>query len=179
MSAVSKLRAELEHLEEERLKLAQQRSDAWRARDLSAARHMTGQLEAIYEEFRRARALQAVQGRPSMSMKRRALISTLPEIHTDPVAAFVRERCELRPDVSMPNTTLVAAYGLWATERGAEPMSAHAVTKRLLRLESGVTTYRSHGRRLYRGINVRRPEPQAQGDTFGSQAEAMRIVEVK
>lgn len=159
MSAVRKLRAELEHLEEQRLKLAQQRTDAWRARDLSAAKAMTGQLEAVYDEFRRARA--AAQGMPATSTKRRALITVVPEIHADPVAAFVTERCELRPDVSMPNTTLVAAYGLWATERGAEPMSAHAVTKRLLRLESGVTTYRSHGRRLYRGINVRRPDPQA------------------
>jgi hypothetical protein len=170
----SALRAELEHLEEQRLKLAQERAEAWRIRDLPATDKMTDELARIYERYRKVRAGVAA-GKPGPISTTRDAITAIPEIVADPVRVFVRQRCQLRADAMTPTREIVAAYLHWAAAEGAEPASPHHITKQLGSLFS-VATHRSHGVRLYRGITLGNTNPQAEGDTFGRRPEPVRIL---
>lgn len=178
---VHSLRAEFERLEGRRLSLAARRTDAWCSRDLSEAGRLTDELETIYERWRSARAGLKAGGRPgpiTALSTTHASITTVPELVADPVAVFVRERCRLRSGALTQTTDLKSAYGQWAATAGAEPMSPHAITKRLLRMP-GICTYRSHGRRLYRGIEIRHHNAQPEGDTFGEARKHVRTLETR
>jgi hypothetical protein len=176
-----KLRAELEHLEGQRQKLAEQRTDAMRATVWHKAivDEKTAELAAIYKDFREARAgFEAGGGTGAVTRRRRDVITSVTEIVADPLGVFVRQCCLLRSDAMTQTVDLKTSYGRWAAVAGAEPMSPHAITKRLVRMR-GVSLYRSHGRRLYRGVEVLNIDPMVEGDTFGDETAPVRILEVK
>jgi putative DNA primase/helicase len=81
---------------------------------------------------------------------------------TSPAGAFIRQCCEIGPELSVPRNALYTAYQVWCRNEGMTHVSNRGVFGRDLR--TAVATLRDgqhhDGTRLYLGVGLRAPAPQ-------------------